>query len=116
LRVNKSDPERRTMDGITFDSIAEMQRYADLKLQQRAGLIRELKHHTKFDLRVNGIHICFYSADFSYIDNVSSRAVLEDVKGFKRGKRGKLLPRVNREFHIKQKLMKAVFGLEVEIV
>ena len=105
------------MDGVCFDSIAEMTRYGELKMMQRAGEIRELKCQTKFDIKVNDFHICYYSADFTYLRNGSNSVVVEDSKGFKKSKKtGKMLPRVNREFGIKVKLMQAVFGLTVEIV
>lgn len=117
MRVQRTSPDKRTMDGIVFDSITEMKRYADLKLLQRAGEIRELQYQPKFDIKVREFHICYYSPDFTYIYEHSNAVVVEDVKGWKVSKKtGKMLPRVNREFGIKVKLMQAVFGLKVEVV
>ena len=117
MRVKRSAPELRTMDGIVFDSIAEMKRFSDLKFLQRSGDIRDLQYQPKFDIKVNDMHICYYSPDATYIRVSTNQVVVEDVKGFKKSKKtGKMLPRVNREFGIKVKLMQAVFGLKVEVV
>ena len=117
MRYQKSDPSKRTADGIVFDSIAEMERCEGLKLLQRDGIIREVRYQTHYDLVVNDLKICTYTADFTYIDAATNQVHVEDVKGFKRSKKtGKMLPRVNREFGIKKKLMKALFDIDVEVV
>lgn len=116
MRVRRSEPERRTCDGILFDSIAEMQHYGELKLRARAGEIEQLRVHPKFDLRVNDAHICWFCLDFSYVETATKQIHLVDVKGWKVSKKtGKRLPRVNREFGLKRKLLKATFGLDVEL-
>lgn len=108
---------KTTVDGIVFDSMTEARRYVELKLLIRAGEIEKLQCHPKFEIEVNGVRICAYTPDFSYIEMKTKKPHIEDVKGFKRSqKTGKLLPRVDREFGVKRKLMLAVFGLDVEIV
>jgi len=112
----RSEESKRTADGIVFDSIPEMERWQALSAMQRRGLISKLQYQPLFNLIVNGVHICKYSPDFTYLDE-RQKVVTEDVKGFKKSKKtGKMLPRVNREFHIKVKLMKALFDLDVIVV
>lgn len=103
------------IDGFVFDSGHEGDVYLDLKLQQRAGLISKLQIHPKFHFFVQGILVGTMKPDFTYLDEKDMVRVV-DAKGFKKSPRtGKLLPRVDREFGIKRKLMKALFGLEIEI-
>ena len=56
--------QERTLDGIRFDSKREMQRYSELKLLLRAGVIRELELQPEFPCKVNGTLVCRYYADF----------------------------------------------------
>ncbi len=103
------------LDGFVFDSVHESEVYQDFKLQQRAGEISKLQIHPKFTFFVQGVLIATMKPDFTYHDKQGMLRVA-DAKGFKRSpKTGKLLPRVNREFGIKCKLMRALFGLEVEV-
>lgn len=66
-------------EGRRFASRAEARRDADLTMQQRAGLISQLKRQVRFDLVVNGHKICVYVADWTYVEN--GRQVVEDKKG-----------------------------------
>lgn len=74
------DKSRRTLDGIVFDSGREMQRYATLKLFERAGKIRELTRQPKFKVSIAGKLFCTYSADFSYVVVETGETVIEDCK------------------------------------
>ena len=108
--------KKTLVDNILFDSKTEAARYQDLKLMQRAGDISKLQCHPTFTFVVHGLPVAKYTPDFSYHDK-QDRVVIEDVKGWKKSPRtGKLLPRVNREFGLKKKLMLACFGLEVKVV
>lgn len=103
-------------DGLIFDSKHEFEVYRERVLAQRAGEITKLQIHTKFTLIVSGVVICTFKPDFVFHDK-DDRVCVWDAKGFKVSKKtGKRLPRVDREFHIKANLMRACFGLEVEIV
>ena len=103
-------------DGITFDSLAEHRRYLELKTLQQGHVISKLQAHPQFTFVVNNLPIAKYTPDFSYHD-AEGKLVVEDVKGFKKSKKtGRLLPRVDREFGIKKKLMLACFGITVEVV
>ena len=74
-------------DGIKFDSKLEAERYAQLKILERAGVIRALELQPSFDLlpsfRKNGKtwRKTVYKADFRYILAKDDRIIIEDVKG-----------------------------------
>lgn len=88
------------IDGIRFASEAEARRYGELRLLERAGEICLLEVHPTFPLVVNGQRVAAYEADFSYRD--ASGLIVEDVKGVR-----------TRDFIIRRKLMKAVYGIDV---
>lgn len=85
-----SKARKVTIDGIVFDSRMEGRRYAALKILQMAGLITDLKCHTKhvlqegFTLDGKRIRAITWTDDFSYFDHVTETFVVEDVKGFQR--------------------------------
>lgn len=89
------------MDGRAFDSKKEARRYIALKTEQQAGLIQGLRIQVGFRLKVAGITICFYRADFVYVRQ--GRRVVEDCKGMK-----------TRVYEMKKKLMRACYGIEIE--
>lgn len=105
-----------TEDGVTFDSAGELGRYRELRMLQRSGEISKLTCHTLFKLLVQGVQVSTYTCDFTYHDR-EDRLHVEDVKGFRISeKTGKQLAMTNREFGLKLKLMRALFGIDVEVV
>lgn len=74
-------------DGIKFDSKLEAERYAQLKILERAGVIRALELQPSFELlpsfRKNSKtwRKTVYKADFKYILCEDDRIIIEDVKG-----------------------------------
>ena len=70
------------VDGIIFASKKEAARYGELKLLERAGIIKDLTLQPRYPIVFEGKLICTYIADFSYTD-LSKRFVVEDVKGMK---------------------------------
>ena len=74
-RKNKYGAKRVEIDGYKFDSMAEGERYKELK----AIKVDDLEPHPKYDLHVNDIKIGTYSPDFQY--TVNGELVVEDVKG-----------------------------------
>ena len=74
-------------DGIKFDSKLEAERYTQLKMMERAGIIRNLELQPSFELlpsfRKNGKtwRKTVYKADFRYIISDGDRIIIEDVKG-----------------------------------
>lgn len=91
------------VDGIKFDSKKEAQRWGVLRLLEKAGHVQGLRRQVTFPLVVNGIKICSYRADFVYTRN--GKEVVEDAKGF-----------ITPEFKLKQKLMAAVHGIEIQLI
>ena len=86
-RQNKYNAKKATVDGHTFDSKREAERYCELKLFLKAGLIKNLELQPRFllqdeffdknEVKHKKIE---YVADFLYIDK-AGRNVVEDVKG-----------------------------------
>ena len=74
-------------DGIKFDSKLEAERYAQLKMMERAGVIRDLELQPKYELipsfNKNGKtwRRTLYKADFRYILAEDDSYIIEDVKG-----------------------------------
>jgi hypothetical protein len=77
--LTKFGARKVTLDGIEFASQAEANRYSQLKLLERAREIKALGVHPKYPLKVNGVLIGVYTADFTYFEG--GRQVTEDVKG-----------------------------------
>jgi hypothetical protein len=82
---SKFGNRKTTVDGIEFASAKEARRYAELKLMQRAGEIRDLQVQPRFELlppfrREGEAHRKIeYVADFSYTEK-SGEKIVEDVK------------------------------------
>lgn len=105
-RANKYGAKRATRGGLRFDSQAEARRYDELVLLEKAGEIEDLKRQVRYRLEVNGVHVCDYVADFTYVRFSRPRQrvrVVEDCKGV-----------MTREYLLKKKLMLAVYGIAIE--
>lgn len=87
--MSKYGSKKTVIDGITFDSKREADRYYELKLLEIAGKIKDLKLQHQFVLqppfKKNGktIRAITYIADFTYFDLEKMKNVVEDVKGYK---------------------------------
>jgi hypothetical protein len=99
--ANKYKNEPTTTGGKTFASKKEAARYQNLQFQQRAGEITELKTQVPFKIEINGVLVCKYVADFTYI-NKAGKTVVEDVKGVK-----------TPIYKLKNKLMLVVLGINI---
>jgi hypothetical protein len=82
-RIQVAPKAERTLDGITFASKAEMLRYAELQMLQRAGIIEGLERQPRYILQAKAhkMRSIVYVADFRYLERSSGHAVVEDVKG-----------------------------------
>lgn len=101
---------KTTVNGITFDSKKEANRYVELLLLQRANVISNLELQKKYVLipsQYEGKKCiekeCYYKADFVYEEN--GKTVVEDVKGHK-----------TKEYKIKRKLMLFNYGIKIKEV
>ncbi len=87
--TSKYHSKKIIIDGIKFDSIREGKRYEELKILEKAGLIKDIELQKEFILqpsfKKNGktYRKITYKADFYYYDNHLKRYVVEDVKGMK---------------------------------
>mgnify|MGYP000428864303 CR=1 FL=1 len=100
-----------TVDGQTFDSKKEANRYQELLLLEKAGVIKNLSRQVKFVLipsqrDENGKVVereCSYKADFTYEEGI--KTVVEDVKGYR-----------TKEYIIKRKLLLYQYGIRIREV
>ena len=97
-KESKYKNKKVSVDGFTFDSIAEARRYEQLCLLENAGAISDLRLQPRYELQKpftdndGGKHrAIFYVADFQYREN--GLRVTEDVKG-----------KATKEYLIKKKL------------
>lgn len=122
---SKYGAKKVTVDGITFDSKKEANRYRELKLLEKAGKISGLQLQAKFvlippqyeptgELYKKGEkkgqpkmrlveRECSYLADFVYKEN--GETVVEDSKGMR-----------TKEYIIKRKLMLYVHKIKIREV
>jgi hypothetical protein len=108
--VSKYHSRKVTVNGITFDSKREANRYCELALLEKAGQITELELQKEFTLipsqRIDGKVVeraCKYKADFSYMEN--GKHIVEDTKGFK-----------TKDYIIKRKLMLYIHKIQIKEV
>lgn len=100
-RKSKYNNKRIEYDNIIFDSIAEKNRYIELKLLEDIGEICKLECQykillqDKFTYQNSKIREIIYIADFKYFDNIIKKWILEDLKGYQ-----------TVEFKLKAKLLK----------
>ena len=79
--------------GHTFDSKAEMQRYLELRLLRRAGVIRNLELQVRIPIILGGVEVRYpptprnkkgrqmvYVVDFVYYDIELDKEIIEDKK------------------------------------
>ena len=108
----KYNNKKITVDGQKFDSKKEANRYQELVLMEKAGVIKNLSRQVKFVLipsqrdEATGKVIereCSYKADFVYEED--GKTVVEDVKGFR-----------TKEYIIKRKLMLYQYGIRIREV
>ncbi|MBO7712375.1 MAG: DUF1064 domain-containing protein [Methanobrevibacter sp.] len=125
FRQSKYHAQKTVVDGMTFDSKKEAERYAELKVLEKAGEIKSLvlqpsfilipaQYETRERYGKNGQRLkdekicverqCIYRADFAYIDKDGNK-IVEDVKGVK-----------TPEYKIKKKLMLYKYNIKVKEV
>lgn len=117
--MNKYRNKKITIDGITFDSKKEANRWYELCLLERAGQIQHLERQKEFELIPTQREIlpgvdkngnpkvgrvierpCKYKADFVYIED--GKMVVEDTKGVR-----------TSDYIMKRKLMLFRHGIRI---
>lgn len=113
--VASASERRHPRTNELFASKAELKRWLDLELLERAGEISDLHRQVQFPLMIpahqaatgNWVlpqYVGCYIADATYRDFVGN-FVVEDVKGVK-----------TPEYILKKKLMKALHGIDIQEV
>lgn len=109
-KLSKYRNRKVEYDGHKFDSEFERDRYAELKLLERAGDISDLKLQPVFELippiKEGGKTVqraVRYRADFSYLRN--GELIVEDTKSE---------ASVTSTYILKKKLMRFVHGIEIK--
>ena len=98
---SKYSNRKVNIDGITFDSKKEANRYKELKILENIGKISNLVLQPiyvlqeSFEYKSKKIRAIKYIGDFEYVDSKTGNKVLEDTKGFK-----------TKDYLIKVKLLK----------
>lgn len=94
---------KTVIDGIRFDSKKEARRYLELKMLERAGVIKDLRRQVPYVIINKSRYgrAIKYVADFVYYED--DKLVVEDVKGV-------LTPL----YKLKKRLMAEVYGIEVK--
>jgi hypothetical protein len=110
--MQKYHARKTKVRGIRFDSKKEAERFLELKMLERGGVIRNLERQVHFTLidahrRKDGTleRRCEYVADFVY-EEENGEKVVEDVKGCRKGCAYQL-------FVLKRKLMLDRYGIEI---
>lgn len=98
---SKYKNQKVVVDGLTFDSKKEANRYFELKCLKASGAIYNLFTQVEFQLSV-----CIYRADFTYQKADTHELVVEDVKS--------AATRKLSTYRLKKKLLKAEKGIEIK--
>lgn len=117
MAFSKYHSKKVIVDGISFQSKREANRWQELRSLERAGAISALRRQVKFELIPNQRgadgkvveRAVSYWADFAYTINATGETVVEDAKGYRDGGAYAL-------FTIKRKLMLYVHGIRIKEV
>lgn len=114
--MSKYKNRKAVIDGITFDSRKEADRYMELRLLEKAGEIQNLHRQVKFVLIPKQYskteftkkgkqrlaeHECSYVADFVY--KKGRETIVEDTKGYR-----------TADYIIKRKLLLYMYGIRIK--
>ena len=108
--TSKYHSKKVMVDNIKFDSKREGDRYIQLKMLEKAKLIKDLELQKTFELqptfKKNGktYRKIVYIADFCYFDNHLGKYIVEDVKGYK-----------TKEYALKKKMFEYIYK-DLELV
>lgn len=113
--MNKYRAKPVTIDGIRFASKREANRYSELRLLEKAGVIRNLELQPKFALMIDGRPILIrskgypngraasFKADFAYFED--NRRVIEDSKGVR-----------TEAYALRRAVVEAIYGIRIDEV
>lgn len=105
--MSKYGAIKTTVDGIEFGSKKEANRYAQLRLFERGGLISGLELQPVFPITIDGRPVMMrngqaarYTADFAYTEK--GKRVVEEVKGY-----------VVRDYPLRRALVEHIYGVKI---
>ncbi len=113
-RVKRLPREDRTSEGVVFDSKAEMLRWQELQMLERAGVIVNLQRQLIMPLVIGGQQVrirserykhgraCIYTVDFSYREN--GQRVYEESKGHD-----------DPCSRLRRAVVEAIYGIEIRV-
>jgi hypothetical protein len=93
------------VDGHTFHSRKEAKRYGQLRIRQLAGEITDLELQPQYMIKIEGVKICDYFADFRYKVVATEQEVVEDVKS--------PATRKKEVYRLKKKMVEALFKIVI---
>lgn len=87
--MTKYNAQKTVVNGITFSSKLEAERYMQLRLLEKADEIYGLKLQTEFQILHGYVDAetgeknksRYYVADFTYVDCKTNKLIVEDTKG-----------------------------------
>ncbi|MBO4640846.1 MAG: DUF1064 domain-containing protein [Treponema sp.] len=102
-RQNKYHNVKTYVDKIKFDSKKEANRYLELCMLEKSGIIKNLERQKRFEIvpKTDGERAVFYISDFVYWEVKSGKLVCEDVKSD--------ATRRDKTYIIKRKLFKYLY-------
>ena len=107
IKKGKYKSKAKWVDGIYFHSTKEANYYGTLKLQLKAGEIKDFRRQVKFKITINNIHITSYICDFIVYNWDGTRRIIDVKSKFTKT----LAP-----YKIKKKLMEALYNIKIEEV
>ena len=110
--MSKYHSRKITVDGVSYDSKKEYNRYRELSMLEDAGIIHDLKRQVKFELLPSQRDLTTgkvierpvsYIADFVYFEG--DRLIVEDVKGIR-----------TKDYIFKRKMLLYFHGIRIKEV
>ncbi len=112
-KTGKVNHEKVRIGDEVFDSIAESNRYIELRIMEKAGIISDLECHPRYEIipaqRIQGhrsFQAAHYTADFRY--RKDGELIVEDVKSE--------YTRQAEDYKLRRKLMMLMHGIYVHEV
>lgn len=104
-KPSKYRNKKTVFDGVLYDSKAEANFAAKLKIREQLGEVKDVERQVVLAYELNGKKIFKYMADFVYFDVAENRKKYIDVKGFK-----------TPVFKLKAKILEAALNIKIECV
>lgn len=103
LKRSKYGNKKTVVGNIVFDSKKESERFLELSMLQKAGIIKNLERQKRFEIvpKTETERAVFYVADFCYLEVKTNKLICEDVKSD--------ATRKDKTYIIKRKLFKYLY-------